>query len=209
MQQKEVARQVILAQEAEQKRFAADLHDELGGNLAAIKIALQRADLSPSQATELNYLIDKASTNARNISHNLMPPEFSETNLKELLDNFYRRLNAEDNTHFYFHYTGQNNHFDKQEELMIYRIVMELTHNIVKHSGATEATIQFIYHEHYLSLIAEDNGLGLMINSTNGIGLRNVQSRVKFLNGTMAIDSEDNGTTIMIQIPYKKIHAHN
>jgi signal transduction histidine kinase len=208
-QQHEVARQVIVAQEAEQKRIAEDLHDELGGNLAAIKMALQRFNLPAAQLAEMNHLIDKASTNARNISHNLMPPEFTETRLKELLENNFRRLNKESNVHFYFHYTGSNHHFDKQEELMIYRIVMELTNNIIKHAKATESTIQFIYHEKHLTLVIEDNGKGFYNDSYKGIGLKNIQSRVKYLNGSLDIDSGNHGTTIMIQIPYKEDNEKN
>ena len=204
IQQQEAARQVLIAQEAEQKRIAEDLHDELGGNLAAIKMALQRFNLPGDQSAEMNQLIDKASTNARNISHNLMPPEFGETNLKEILESNFRRLNKESNVHFYFHYTGSNDHFDKQEELMIYRIAMELTNNIIKHAKASEATIQFIYHEKHLALVIEDNGKGFYNDSSKGIGLKNIQSRVNYLNGSLDIDSGKHGTTIMIQIPYKE-----
>lgn len=208
-QQKEAARQVLIAQEAEQKRIAEDLHDELGGNLAAIKMSLQRINLTEVQSAELNELIDKTSQNARNISHNLMPPEFAETSLKDLMENNFRRLNSESDTHFYFYYTGSNHHFDKQEELMIYRIIMELTNNIIKHARATEATIQFIYHEDHLSLVAEDNGKGFYNDASNGIGLKNIESRVKYLNGSLDIDSDNHGTTIMIQIPYKNNNEKN
>ena len=138
-----------------------------------------------------------------------MPPEFAETSLKELLSNYFRRLNKESSIHFYFHHTGTNHHFDKQEELMIYRIIMELTHNILKHSKASESTIQFIYLQDHLALGVEDNGKGFYIDSTNGIGLKNIESRVKYLNGSLDIDSGNHGTTIMIQIPYKDDNEKN
>jgi len=208
-QQTEAAKQVIIAQEAEQKRIAEDLHDELGGNLAAIKMSLQRTNLTEAESAEINELIDKTSTNARNISHNLMPPEFAETSLKQLLENNFRRLNAESDIHFDFYHTGTNHHFDKQEELMIYRIIMELTNNILKHSKASESTIQFIYHEDHLALVAEDNGRGFYNDTSNGIGLKNIESRVKYLNGSLDIDSDSHGTTIMIQIPYKNGNEKN
>jgi signal transduction histidine kinase len=207
LQQKDAVIQVMQAQEAEQKRIAADLHDELGGNLAAIKMGLQRFNLPESQASELTALIDRASVNARNISHNLMPPEFADTSLKELLENYFRRLNKESPVRFYFHHTGSNHHFDKQEELMIYRILMELTNNILRHSKATESTMQFIYQEDHLAMVVEDNGTGIFTDQKNGMGLKNVKSRLNYLNGTMEIDSGEKGTTIMINIPYKERHA--
>ena len=81
---------------------------------------------------------------------------------------------------------------------------MELTSNIIKHSKATEATIQLVYHEKQMILMAEDNGKGFGQEIEPGIGLKNVRSRVNFLNGSMNIDSGNGGTTIMIQIPFKE-----
>ena len=94
--------------------------------------------------------------------------------------------------------------FSKQEELTIYRIIMELTSNINRHSSATEATIQLIYHQHQLSIMVEDNGKGFYTAATNGIGLKNISSRVNYLAGSLNIDSGEKGSTIMIDIPYKQ-----
>jgi len=87
---------------------------------------------------------------------------------------------------------------------VIYRIIMELTNNIVKHSHATEATIQIIYHEKQMTLMVEDNGKGITQETLPGIGLKNVVARVHFLNGTLNVDSGNKGTTLMIQIPFKE-----
>jgi signal transduction histidine kinase len=87
---------------------------------------------------------------------------------------------------------------------MIYRIIMELTSNIIRHSKATDATIQLVYHEKQLAIMAEDNGKGFIANAHAGIGLKNIHSRVNYLNGTMNIDSGTHGTTAMFHIPYKK-----
>jgi signal transduction histidine kinase len=192
-------------QEQEQKRIAADLHDELGGNLAALKMTLQSFNLPAEQAETLNHLIDTASDNARHIAHDLMPPEFENTTLEVLLDKLYQRINMEGAINFHFYYSGKNNQFNKQEDLVIYRIIMELTNNIIKHSNATEASIQLVYHENQLTLVIEDNGKGINGNSNSGIGLKNVRLRVNFLSGSTNIDSGKNGTTIMIQIPFKEI----
>jgi signal transduction histidine kinase len=196
------AGEIIATQEQEQKRIAADLHDELGGNLAAIKMTLQSFHLSAEQKETINYLIDKASNNTRHIAHDLMPPEFENTSLLELLDRFYMRLNTKDRINFYYHSTGSGHSFNKQKELMIYRIILELTNNIIKHSEATEATIQFIYYDDHLEIMVEDNGTGIDKNTSGGIGLKTVQSRLDYLRGNMNIDSGAKGTTTIIQIPY-------
>jgi signal transduction histidine kinase len=202
-QQRDLASQILNTQEEEQKRIAADLHDELGGSLAAIKMTMQSYNLPDNQSQTLNYLIDTASTNARHIAHNLMPPEFENTSLQTLLEKFYQRISTDGKINFYFHYIGKNGNFNKHEELIIYRIIMELTNNIIKHSKATEATLQLIYHERSLTMLAEDNGIGMKRGDTGGIGLKNVRLRVQFLNGNINFDSGSIGTTIVIQIPFK------
>jgi signal transduction histidine kinase len=196
------AKEILNTQEQEQKRIAADLHDELGGNLAAIKMTLQSFHLPAKQEETMNYLIDKASNSTRHIAHDLMPPEFENTNLLELLDKFYLRLNTEGKINFHFHSTGAVHPFHKQEELMIYRIILELTNNIIRHSKATEATIQFIYYDDQLEIMVEDNGMGISKDTPGGIGLKTVQSRLDYLCGNMNIDSGAKGTTVIIQIPY-------
>jgi signal transduction histidine kinase len=81
---------------------------------------------------------------------------------------------------------------------------MELTSNIIRHSKATDATIQLVYHEKQLAIMSEDNGKGFISDTQTGIGLKNIRSRVNYLNGTMNIDSGMHGTTVMFHIPYKK-----
>lgn len=201
-QQQEITQQIINTQEAEQKRIALDLHDELGGNLAAIKMKLQSFDLPTQQSTSMNQLIDTASNNARHIAHNLMPPEFEQTNLNDHLTNYYQQLSNQNHCLFRFYSSGSNHHFNKQDELMIYRIFMELSNNIIKHSYATEAALQLIYYDDYLELMAEDNGKGFPEKQKDGIGLKNIYSRVNYLKGKITIDSGKAGTTIMVQIPY-------
>lgn len=199
-------KQVIAAQELEQARIAADLHDELGGNLAAIKMVLQGIVPPHPAAEQVTGLIDKASENARNIAHNLMPPEFGTTSLTELLRNYFNRLGTTTSVRFHFLSSGEDNYFDKQETIMVYRILLELTNNILKHSEADEATVQLVYYDKYLEIMVEDNGKGFSGNIKKGMGIKNIESRVKFLEGKITIDSGGKGTTVMIQVPYKILY---
>jgi signal transduction histidine kinase len=195
--------QLIAVQEAERKRIAEDLHDDLGGNLATIKMNIQNLPLDNGQLQSIIYLLDKASDDVRSISHNLMPPEFNETNLKDLWVSRYNHLNNIGTIRFNFHSSGTEKRFDKIDELMIYRIISELTNNILKHSHATEATIQLIYYDTYLEIMAEDNGRGMSQKDSDGIGLKNINSRVAFLGGKLDIHSNSFGTTVIVNIDYK------
>ena len=201
--ERKITSAILKTQEQERKRIAEDLHDELGSSLAALKLRLQKTGLQQQTLDEIVKVVDKASADTRNISHNLMPPEFEKTVLKDLLSNYYLRLNTESITIFHFHTSGDIQHFSKEDELIIYRIIMELTGNILKHAAATEATIQLVYYADQLEIMSEDNGKGITGKDNNGIGLQNIQSRVNYLNGDMRIDSGPGGTTVMIQFPYK------
>jgi signal transduction histidine kinase len=202
-QEADFKEQLIITQETERKRIAEDLHDELGSSLAALKLRLQKTIPVGEELRLMLSIIDKASSDTRNISHNLMPPEFAETDLCLLLSNFYNRLSSEGEIKFHFHHSGTNHRFTKNEELLLYRIVMEITNNILKHSNASEATIQFIYYDDYLEVMAEDNGKGITEQEGSGIGMKNINSRINYLGGEMKIDTGIYGTTIIIRIPYK------
>jgi signal transduction histidine kinase len=85
-------------------------------------------------------------------------------------------------------------------------VLQEIVNNIIKHAKATEVSIQMIKHEKELTLLVEDNGVGFNVEKTlgefSGIGLKNIQSRVAFLNGEVFFDSTPGkGTTVTIEIP--------
>lgn len=202
-QELNISQQLISIQEAERERIAEDLHDQLGSSLAALKLRLQKAGIQAEQLPGILHVVDKASEDTRNISHNLMPPDFDKTSLENILSNYYARLHSDSGIRFQFYSSGEKLEFDKRTELVIYRILMELTGNIIKHSGATDATVQMIYYDDQLEMMVEDNGKGIMPENSNGIGLKNIKSRVTYLNGSLNIDSSSHGTTVVIQIPYK------
>ena len=123
---------------------------------------LQSIPLAEKVKLDILGMIDKASNNTRAIAHNLMPPELSEIDLISLLRDHINKLNEVENIHFRFYCTDTSLPFNKHEELAIYRIVLEITNNIIKHSGATEATIQLIKSETGINVMGEDNGKGLI-----------------------------------------------
>ena len=193
--------EIIDAQENERKRIAEDLHDDLGSNLAVIKLNLQSLKGNGEQKESIIQLVDDTASRVRQVSHNLMPPGFASTDLKDILNSHFQHLNNETDIHFDFHLIGDNKNFNKEKELMIYRIIMELTNNILKHSKATEATVQLFHTMYSLELIVEDNGIGISGDREDGIGLKNIQSRVGILQGDLTIDSNSLGTTVIISIP--------
>jgi len=202
--EKDLSQTVIKTLEEERKRISEDIHDELGGNLAVLKIKIQSISNNWDQLDLVMKIIDKTSDSVRAISHSLMPPYFSETDLKTLLMEHFNHLNEKGAMQFKLYYVGQPYEFSKDQELMIYRVIMELVHNCVKHSQAKIVTVQLTYSNSDLEILCEDDGRGFPSSLHAGVGLQSINSRVLYLNGIINIDSNPNGTTVIIKIPIGK-----
>ncbi|MGB8192514.1 MAG: sensor histidine kinase [Chitinophagaceae bacterium] len=198
-----ISEQIIKSQEQERERIARDLHDQLGGTLATIKMQMQGYAFKDSRMEQTVALIDKASEDVRNIAHDLMPKDFESTDLHTILHGLVGRLNSQGSMQFTFIHTNVVLPLPKQFELVLFRIILELVTNVVKHSAATEAVVQLVYHENNLDLVVEDNGRGFDTEITPGLGLKNIRSRSAYLKGKVHIDSGSKGTIVIIGLPYE------
>lgn len=191
--------QILNAQETERRRIAQDLHDDIGVSLITLRGQLSGAD------GEVYKLINRLIDDVRTVSHNLMPDELNTLGLIGALSETTRRMRSVTGIAFVFLHAGDIVMLSPSTELALYRAVLELMNNIVRHSQATEAVIQLVYHTGLLNVTVEDNGKGF-INKTEGkvtgIGLKNVASRTEWLGGKMAVDTSVHGTTIRLDIPY-------
>jgi signal transduction histidine kinase len=89
-------------------------------------------------------------------------------------------------------------------QTVVYRIVNELLGNALKHAEATEINLELVEENGILQIIVEDNGKGFPdTNNKQGLGLKNIEYRVMYLKGTCNIDSNSEGTTIIVGIPIK------
>lgn len=204
---------VVSAQDNERKRIAQDIHDSLGSVLSAAKLNLSGLEDGKSRFTNTQKekyktalgLLDDASSELRNISHNLMPATLLKLGLIAALQNLFDKISA---TGIHIHFTAHElkERMDEAAEISIYRIILELVNNVVKHAGASDVTVQLIKYPAYINITVEDNGRGFIYNQTTdvtkGIGLSSISSRVGYLKGVMDIDSgKGTGTTVMIDIP--------
>ncbi|QNR84177.1 histidine kinase [Pedobacter riviphilus] len=209
--QVDLADGIFNAQEDERTRLARDLHDDLGGTLSIIKLnitAFQHKVLKLPENERAFYnqtisMIEKACTDLREISHNLMPKNFEQLGLIETLKENFISLNHSGKIAFEFVYQVEHP-IESNMEITIYRIVNELVNNINRHSLATKATIQMLSFNEGINIMAEDNGIGFsQEEDKTGLGMQNIRSRVNYLNGKIQVDSNPNGTTIAIDIPLK------
>jgi two-component system, NarL family, sensor kinase len=213
-QQNELFNAIVTTQDQERKRIAQDIHDSLGSVLSAAKLKLSSLEeskkiLPPDQLEKYQTsldLLDEASTELRNISHNIMPATLSKLGLEAALQNLIDKIAAHSKMQIHFSAHGFEGRLEEKTEMSIYRIILELINNIVKHAAAEKVSIQLIRYPAYINLMVEDNGRGFDHNKAleekKGIGLGNILSRVEYMNGSVEIDSSPGeGTTVIIEIP--------
>jgi signal transduction histidine kinase len=221
LQQKEVELQQKLllnsleVQEAEQKRIARDLHDEVGALLSVTKMSfnglgrkIQDKALSEELLKSKKLLEDSIAT-VRRISKGLIPSSLESFGLVAAIEDFLNQVEYSTELDINFETDFmEDNELTKNQELMLYRIVQELTNNAVKHSGATELEVSLSYvPDEQVKLIFFDNGSGFNIQEVNeksggGLGLKNIESRVKVINGKLSIVSNaEIGSRFNIIVP--------
>jgi two-component system, NarL family, sensor kinase len=213
-QQNEMFNIAATAQDKERKRIAEDIHDGLGSVLSAAKLKLSSLEEDGKLLTEEQKgkyqatlsLLDDAATELRNISHNIMPATLSKLGLIAALKNVIGNISSRTGLRVQFEENGFDSRSEEATEISIYRIVLELLNNVIKHAGATKAIVQLIKYPDYINITVEDNGRGFEYQKTveenKGIGLSSIVSRVNYLKGTMHIDAvPGRGTTIIIDIP--------
>jgi len=203
---------LIDGEEKERKRIAQELHDGLNGDLSAIKYRLSTLEESGLRAidaenlTKVITMIDESCAQIRSISHNLMPSSILEYGLIESIREYCIKINNSDNFKIDFQTFGDYIALAKKNETVIYRIIQELVTNILKHAKATEALVQFNFREEELFITVEDNGIGFDTTKiSDGIGHKNIQTRVGFLNAELNVESSSNGTSYTISIDLNKV----
>lgn len=198
----------IEGEENERKRLALELHDGLGQVLSSLKLnvsVLKSGDNEKEVSNSLE-IIDDAVSELRNISHNLMPGTLIKLGLVSALKEFIDRINRANEVEIHFQTFGIEGRTDNNIEIALFRMAQELVNNALKYAAASSITMQLIADEGELALSVEDNGKGFDMQATRmGIGLSNVELRVRMLQGQVDIDSrEGHGTSVHIAIPNAK-----
>jgi signal transduction histidine kinase len=196
----DLLRSSIEVQEAERKRIAQDLHDDVGNSLAAIKNMVIQKRESTTVEKEINNIINAV----RTISHNLMPVDFNEFSLVDIITHTVNKFKDHPTLALEFDHTGHVVKIKPLTELVIYRIINELITNIYKHSLASKAFIQLIYQENSLVVTVEDNGTGIdKSKPEKGIGLQSISLRSEYIRAKLKIESDEKGTLIILEVPYE------
>lgn len=207
---------VIQTEEKARQSFARELHDGLGPVLSSIKMTVSAIELDKMDNANKKIIertcnaTDEAIVTLKEISNNLSPHLLKNYGLVKALDTFANQLLSNSNIQLELKSDFESERFDYDLEINIFRIISELLNNSVKHGQPQKISIDFKENENYLLIEYCDDGDGFNIDDNSkqfvspGMGLKNINSRIKSLNGYYYTDSEPGkGIKVYIQIPVK------
>jgi two-component system, sensor histidine kinase LadS len=213
VQQKENTAKLIEAEQEERGRIANQLHDIVGSWLSAVKLSLSallekkhaHTEETIASLEKTTHAIDVVSTTVRNLSHSLSPIMLSQVGFKSAIHKIISLLNSTGKIEFELIVVGFTTFNPAVMPYYngIYNIVYELLNNTVKHSSASKAILQLVEHEDLYSIMIEDDGIGLKDEKLveEGMGFTSIRSKVTYWQGSLDIDNNRTGLTIIIEIP--------
>jgi len=204
--QREVARVILQSQEIERNALGRELHDNISQMLAAINLQLDYYQKQPDKNIDVirkcRLMLSQAIKEARDLSHGMVMPLFSQNSLKDELELLFGCFNS--STKVYMD-------FEKMNELTIptaiketiYRIAQVQLHNIGKHSKANEVVMRVTNDRAGVKMMVCDNGIGFdTTQKRKGIGITNIYARIESFNGSANISSKPGeGCILSITIP--------
>lgn len=199
-----VSFRMLEIQEAVARRFAHELHDELGGSLTAIKTNLTALAADPSDRARLDdctKLVEQSISNVRELSQLLRPTILDDfgldASLRWLVERFRERTRIEVDYRSTF-----DGRLPDETETHLFRIVQEALTNIARHSGATRVSVFLRADDGHVRLTLSDNGRGLSEASRNGMGLSGMRARARSAGGELKLESKPGqGVTIEVWAP--------
>jgi signal transduction histidine kinase len=202
---------VELIRRQERERIERDLHDELGGNLIALKMLIELADKQISSDVIFNQqrmlwhrLIDQAIDSIHRITSDLQPAALS-AGLPAALAWLVNEQSQQSSTTFQLHQHVSNIDIEPTLATALFRVAQESCNNIRKHAKASQVDLYLLYTDGTLILEVIDNGVGFEIDQPTRsacVGLRGMRERIVLLSGEFYIaSSPGKGTLVRATLP--------
>lgn len=202
---------LLLGQETERRRLAKEIHDGLGPNMSTLKLQIDAVKRKLTDETaklkleKVNEAISEIASDIRQISHDLMPSSLIDFGVATALFNFTNKISDSGQFAVEYNCNLEDNDLSTEYELNIYRIIQELVNNAIKYSQCSTIEINIKKNEKVISIFVNDDGIGMDdTNINSGIGIHNIKTRVKSLQGKFILDSQKGGgVTAHIELPLK------
>ena len=215
-QQKMMLNASIKMQEEERQRLAADLHDDAGPLLATARLYLNENLVNQDKVHQLQsifqarQIIDDTIQLIRNISHDLMPPTLKNFGLESAINDLFQKISGSGTVNASQRFHDYKDRLKPEKELLVFRIVQELINNILKHSNSSFIHLTQNVHGDKFYLRIHHDGRGIVqsdfekLNKSNiGLGLKNIGSRIRLLQGEILFEKDISQTyyKVTIEVP--------
>ncbi len=211
--QKKVEEISTLAEEKERTKISENLHDFIGPLLSTTMLYLNKA-LIKEENEEIKNNIQKATkllsnaiNNIRNISNNLMSMLLNEFGLEKSIKRYVQQYNLLKNLSIILNFNLHQERFNSVIENIVYRCVLELMNNSVKHSNCNNISLKIESNNSNLIIVFTDNGIGFDFNedtfflNVKGQGLFLLVYRIKSIGGNIYFKRLEKGIKFTIEIP--------
>jgi two-component system, sensor histidine kinase and response regulator len=210
--------ELLMAQEAERRRISKELHDELGQALTLVKmrISLIKRNLTEDQhvlkghcesvSSQIAQLIEMG----RQLARRLRPAAIEDLGLTTVVRQLAADTTEASNIRVSMEFDEIDHLLPPQSHIMLYRVFQESLTNIMRHSGATEATLSARHEDGHILIEVRDNGQGMDLEKVEsaretglgGLGLTTMTERVRTLGGSLEIWSQKGiGTRLSFSVP--------
>ncbi|MEE1130378.1 MAG: PAS domain-containing sensor histidine kinase [Caryophanon sp.] len=215
---KKMMHALIDARESEHKRLAQELHDGVGQSLFTVSVALQAVNsfihdnpkLS-SYITEVQHELQRAMDDVKAYSHRLRPHSLDQLGLVPTIQTMLKHFDK-NMPHIAFSFQSHNvERYAPVVEINVYRVVQEAIHNVLKYANAKNVSVTLTDDADYLHVTITDDGIGFDRKQlqSEGLGLKHMEERMAFIDGTCRITSAiGEGTTIELHIPRWQTDEH-
>jgi len=212
----EILKAIYKTQESERTRIAEDLHDDIGAKLSAVKLYnhILKKEISSNEGItileENNHRIQNIISDLRIIARNQASRYIIDYGLIHEVEEICQQVMVTHNIHVSFTHSIETLQCAEDFEINLFIILQELLHNSVKHSKCSEIKIIINANKKKLIVKYYDNGIGFVQNETksSGMGLNNIEARVKLFYGTYKIKTDlDRGLSYTLLYSLEKISA--
>ena len=198
------------ARDVEKKRISQEIHDGILGRLFGTRLSLDSLNMVNTEeaiVSRENYIKDlmEIEKDIRKVSHDLNTDFISHASFADMINTLVETQCIAFNLDFKTKIDPRIKWeiLTNKTKIHIYRIVQESLQNIYKHAKAKLVNVRLQEEDNLISLCIIDDGVGFdKSKEKEGIGLKNIKSRVEAISGSLKIDTQiNNGTTINIEVP--------
>ncbi|MBO0603366.1 sensor histidine kinase [Sporosarcina sp. E16_3] len=207
---------IIQAQEEERKRLSRDIHDGPAQMLANVmirtglieKIFVEKGPKPAlDELADLKVMVRNALYEVRRIIYDLRPMALDDLGLIPTLRKYLSTIEEyEKGVEIHFQNSGQEQRFQTNFEVSVFRLVQESVSNALKHGKSKDIWVKTEWLHDIMNIIIKDNGQGFHQSEVKdkSFGLIGMRERIDLLKGDMKITSTPgNGTIIHFQIPLR------